>query len=107
MVLVLIVGLKKRISLYKMSYFSEPYTRSKSKIKVELDFSNYATKSDLKNETGVDKLKFAKKANLASFKSDTDKLDIDKLEKVTSGLNILKIKVNKLDVDELKLIPTD
>ena len=44
-----------------MSYFPEPYTRRKSKIKVELDLSNYATKSNLKNATGVDKLKFAKR----------------------------------------------
>ena len=31
-----------------MTYSQEPYTRSKSKIKVELDLFNYATKSDLK-----------------------------------------------------------
>ena len=36
-----------------MSYFLEPYTRSKDKIKVELDLSNNATKSVLKNVTGV------------------------------------------------------
>ena len=42
-----IVGLIKKMSLYKMSYFPEPYTYSKNKIKVELDLSNYAIKSDL------------------------------------------------------------
>ena len=31
-----------------MSYIPEPYSRSKNKIEVELDFSNYATKPDLK-----------------------------------------------------------
>ena len=31
-----------------MSYFPEPYTRSKNKIKVQLDLSNNAAKSDLK-----------------------------------------------------------
>ena len=31
-----------------MSYFPEPYTRSKNKIKVRLDLSNYVTKSDFK-----------------------------------------------------------
>ena len=41
-----IIGLIK-ILLYKMSYFPEPYTRSKNKIKVELNLCNYATKSDL------------------------------------------------------------
>ena len=31
-----------------MSYFLEPQIHSKCKIKVELDLSDYATKSDLK-----------------------------------------------------------
>ena len=46
----LTVGLIKRISLYKMSYFLQPYTLSKNKVKAELDLPNYATKSDLKTQ---------------------------------------------------------
>ena len=42
----LIAGLIKKISLYKRIYFPEPYSRSKTKIKVKLDFSNYETKFD-------------------------------------------------------------
>ena len=45
-IIILIVRLIKKMLLYKMSYFSEPYTHSKSKLKVELDLSNYATKSN-------------------------------------------------------------
>ena len=75
-IILLTVGFIKKISLYKMSYFPELYTRRKSKKKVELDLSNYATKSNLKNATGVDKLKFAKKADRAILKSKTDKLCI-------------------------------
>ena len=41
--------------------------------------SNYATKADLKNATALDTSKFAKKVNLASLKSNEDKLDINKL----------------------------
>ena len=63
-----------------MSYFP-PYSHSKNKTKLELDIPNYATKSDLKNATGVTTLQFAKKADLASLKSDVDELDIDKLKK--------------------------
>ena len=37
MIIFLTVGLIKKISLYKMSYFPEPNTHSKSKIEVELD----------------------------------------------------------------------
>ena len=45
-----------------------------------LDFSSYVTKSDLKNPTGFDTSDFAKQADLASLKSEFDKLDIVKLE---------------------------
>ena len=45
----LITGQTKIISLYKMSYFPKQYTLTKNKINVELDLSNHATKSDLKN----------------------------------------------------------
>ena len=38
------VELIKKISLYKITYFPEPYARSKNKIKVELGLFNHATK---------------------------------------------------------------
>ena len=47
-------------------------------VKAELDLSNYATKTDFKNATGVDKTRFAQKVDLASLKSNIDELDIDK-----------------------------
>ena len=37
------------------------------RVKVELDLCNYATKADLKNATGIDTSKFAKKVDLASL----------------------------------------
>ena len=70
MVISLIVELIKKISLYKMNYFPEPYTFSKNKIKVELNFSNGVTKSVLKKATGVNTLKFAKEIDLARLNSD-------------------------------------
>ena len=51
-----------------MTYFSERHT-NKNKIKDEQDLSNYATKSDLKNPTSADTLKFVKKDNLVNSKS--------------------------------------
>ena len=68
----LTVGLIKKILFYTMSYLAEAYTHSKNKIKVKLDLSNYATKSDLKNATSVDTSEFTKKTDLASLKSDID-----------------------------------
>ena len=44
--------------------------------------SNYATKTDLKNVTHVDTSSFALKTNLASLKTEVDKLDIGKLAPV-------------------------
>ena len=58
-------------------------------VKVELDLSNYATKADLKNAAGVDTFEFAKKVDLASLKSEIDKLDIGKLE--TTSVDLSKL----------------
>ena len=46
-----------------------------------------------------------KKTDLASLKSDVDKLDIDKLKNVPANLSNLKSKVDKLDVDKLLPVP--
>ena len=61
-----------------IEYFPEPKS-SGGKVKVEFDLSNYATKADLKNGTGVDTSKFAKKFDFTSLKSNVSVLDIDKL----------------------------
>ena len=59
--------------------------------------SNYATKADSKNATGINAFDFAKKADLANLKSDVDKLDIDKLKNVPTNLSDLISKVDKSD----------
>ena len=46
---------------------------------VKVDLSKYATKTDLKNVIHVDVSSFVLKSNLASLKTEVDKLDIDKL----------------------------
>ena len=67
-------------------------------VKVELDWSNSLTKPDFKNSTVADTSKFTKKVDLASLRLGVDKLDIEKLEKVSTGLNTFKTIVDKLDV---------
>ena len=89
---------------------SEYFPESKSfggQVKVELDLSNYATKTDLKNATGLGTWSFAKKVDLPSLKSDADKLDIDRLKNLPTNLNNLKGKVDKLNVDKLVPVPVD
>ena len=51
--------------------------------------SNYAAKSDFKNVIHVDISSFALKTNLASLKTEVDKLDIDKLVPVPVDLSKL------------------
>ena len=87
-------------------YFPEPRSFGR-KVKNELNLSNYATKTDLKNAAGVDTLKFAKKVDLANWQSNVAKLDIDKLKIVQTNLSNLKSKVDKLDVDKLVPVPVD
>ena len=58
-------------------------------VKVELDLSDYATKAEVKNATGVDSSKFAKNVDLASLKSDIGKLDFHKLE--TTSVDLSKL----------------
>ena len=87
-------------------YFPAPEFLSGT-VKVALDLSNYATKTDFRNAAGVDTSFFAKKAELANLESDVDKLDIDKFKNLPTDLNNLKSKVDKLDVDKLVPAPVD
>ena len=70
-------------------YFPKPYEPSGGDINVKVDLSNYATKTDLKNVSHVDVSSFALKSNLASLKTEVDKLDIDKLVPVPVVLSKL------------------
>ena len=88
-------------------YFPKPYEPFGGYINVKVDLSNYATKSDLKNATGVDTSKLASKSNLANLKTEAGKLDIDKFKNVPTNLRNLKSKVGKLDIDKLATVPVD
>ena len=59
-------------------YFPKPFKHFGGNINVKLNFSNYATKTDLKNIAHVGTSNFALKTNLASLKSEIHKSDIDK-----------------------------
>ena len=74
-----------KIVYYTMSYYP-PYKSSSNNIKVELDLTNYATKTDLKNITHGDVSSFASKTSLAALKTEVDKIDIDKLKTVPVDL---------------------
>ena len=101
-------------------YFPKPYEPFGGDINVRVDLSNYATKTDIKNISHVDTSSLALKSNLASLKTEADKLDIDKLVPVPVDLiklsdvvkndvvkktvyNKLVAKVNSIDTSRFVL----
>ena len=92
---------------YKMSTYYPPYKSSSNDIKVELDLTNYATKTDLNNITHVDTSSFASKINLAALKSEVDKIDLDKLKTAPTDLakltNAVENDLVKKTVDNTKV----
>ena len=103
-----IAGLIKRSSKYiKMNqHFPKPYETFGGYINVKVELSNYATKTDLKNMSHIDVSSYALKSNLASLKTEVDKLDINKLTSVPIDLaklsNVVKNDVvKKTEYDKL------
>ena len=80
-------------------YFSKLFRNFGRNINVKVDLSNYTTKTDLKNVTHIDTSSFVLKTNLASLKTEIDKLEIDKLASVSVDLSklnhVVKNGVNK------------
>ena len=98
----LLTGLIKKAlnetPLHKMNqYFPKAFRSFEGNISVRVNLSNYAKKTDLKYVRHVDTSNFTLKTNLASLKTDVDKLDIDKLAPVPVDLSKL-IDVVKNDV---------
>ena len=70
-------------------YFPKPYEPFGRDINVRVVLSNFATKTDIKNILHVDISTFVLKSNLASLKTEVDKLDIKKLVPVPVDLSTL------------------
>ena len=70
-------------------YYPKPFKCFGGNINVKVDLSNCATKTDLKNVTHVDTSRLALKTNLASLKTEVNKVDIDKLVPVSVDLSKL------------------
>ena len=85
-------------------YFPKPYEPFGGDINVKVDLSNYVTKADIKNISHVDTSSFALKTNLASLKTEVDKLDIDTLATVPIYLSKLRDVVKNHVVKKLYMI---
>ena len=77
------------------------------RVTVEFDFSNDATKAELKNSTGIDTSKFVKEVDLGNLESNVDNLNIDQSKNVPTNLSNLKSKVDKLFVVNLVPVSVD
>ena len=88
-------------------YFPKPYEPFGGDINVKIDLSNYATKTDIKNILRIDTSSLALKSNLASLKTEVDRLDIDKLKSLPNNWSNLKSKVDKLYIDKSAPVPVD
>ena len=82
-----------------MSYFPEPFDYTFNIIRVELNLANFATKSDLIKATVFDTCKLVKKPDLASLKSDIDKLKTVPvaLRKLRNGVKTEVVKKTEYD----------
>ena len=76
-------------------YFPKLFNSFGGNINVKVDLSNYATKTDLKNVTHIDTSSFTLKTNLASVKTEVDKLNIGKLVLAPVDLSKLNDVVKK------------
>ena len=86
-------------------YFPKPFnSHFGDSIKVKIDLSNYATKTDIKNISHVDTSSFALKTNLANLKTIVHKLDNGKLVPVPTDLSKLSNVVKNDVVEKLCMI---
>ena len=83
---------------------NEPFGRD---IKVKIDLSNYATKTDIKIISHVDTSSFALKSNLGSLKAEVGNLDTDNLVPVPVDLSKLRDVVKTMLLTNVfdKLVP--
>ena len=86
------------------NFFPKPYKQFGRGIKVILDLSNYAIKTDIKNISHVDTSGFALKANSANLKTEVDKLYMAKLVSVPVDLSKLSDVVKKVFVKKMYMI---
>ena len=84
-----------------MSYYPEPESHIRDKVKVVLDLSKYASKKELEHATSIDTSDLAAKKDLIALKAEVDELDINKLTNVPTILNNFKTKVDEKTLKKL------
>ena len=88
-------------------YFPKPHEPFWGDIDAKVYLSNYATKSDVKSATGIDTSTLPAKCCFTSLKVEANKLDIEELKSVPTNLSNLKSKVDKLNIGKLEITSVD
>ena len=83
--------------------FCSNFFRKALRFDLKVDLSNYAAKADITNVPHVDTSRCARKTNLASLKTEAEKLDINKLVPVPVDFSKLN-DVLKSDAEKLCMI---
>ena len=89
-----------------MIYYAEPDSQNRDKVKIVLGCQIMLLEK-ISDATVVNGSNLAAKRDFIALKAEVDKLVINKLVTVPSGLNNLKTKVDDLDVDNLKTMIID
>ena len=84
-----------------MSYYSEPESHIRDKVKVLLNLTNYVTKKELEHATDVETSDLTVKKDFVALKDEVDKLDINKLVNVPTSLNVGKLKTVPVHLKKL------
>ena len=88
-----------------MSHYPELDNHVRDKVKVVLDLLSHSTKKKKEYGIGIDISDLTAKKYFIALKAEVDKLNINKMTNLSTGLNKLKNKVDDLDVGELKMVP--
>ena len=115
MIIHLIAGLIRKTQCDSIDYncinmskhFPRPFRSFERNINVKVDLSNYPAKTDIKNISHVDTSRFSLKTNLASLKTEVDKLDINKLVPLPTDLSKLSNAVKNDIVKKLYMIRSE
>ena len=68
-----------------ISYYPQPDSHIRAKVKAVLELANYAIKQELEHVTCVDTSNLAAKKDFIALKAEVEKLDINDLVKVPTG----------------------
>ena len=77
-----------------MSYFPEPDSHIRDKVKVVLGLSSYTVKKELEHAVGIDTSDLAAKKKFLALKAEVHKIDINEPESVLTSWKNFKTKID-------------